>query len=99
MSSTGTPEQGRCGLGPRLPFLVVSPFAQHNEVSNTLIDQSSVVRFVEYNWSLAAMGNGAADQSAGALASMFNFRFPGNEPLFLNPTTGEPAECAWICDQ
>jgi phospholipase C len=25
-ASTGTPEEGRCGLGPRLPFLAVSPY-------------------------------------------------------------------------
>src|SRR6185295_15873441 len=32
----------RCGYGPRLPFVVVSPFAKQNYVSSTLIDQSSI---------------------------------------------------------
>jgi len=88
-SSANTPEQGKCGVGVRIPFLVVSPYSRHNAVSNTLVDQSSVVRFIEYNWSLAAMGNGAADQSAGSLATLFRFGEDRNPPLFLDPTTGQ----------
>ncbi|HLI55600.1 MAG TPA: alkaline phosphatase family protein, partial [Actinomycetota bacterium] len=90
LSSASTPEQGRCGLGPRLPFLVVSPWAKHNSVSSNLIDQSSVVKFIESNWGLPTEGNGAADVAAGSLDSLFNWRFPSSPPLFLNPTTGEP---------
>ncbi len=48
-TSNGAPEQGRCGVGPRLPFLVVSDFARSNFVDNTMIDQSSVVKFIESN--------------------------------------------------
>ena len=90
VNSTGAAEQGRCGLGPRLPFLVVSPWAKSNYVDNLLIDQSSVVKFIEYNWNVPAMGNGAADNAAGSILSMFDFH-EYNFPLFLNPTTGEPA--------
>jgi len=88
-NGAGQPEQAKCGLGPRLPFLVISPFARSNFVDNTLIDQSSVVSFVEYNWHLPAMGNGAADSAAGSLLSMFDFthRVP---KLYLDPNTGEP---------
>ena len=39
-------EQGRCGYGPRLPLLVISPYARSNSVSNTLTDQSSIIKFV-----------------------------------------------------
>ena len=89
VNSTGGQEQGKCGLGPRLPFLVISPWAKSNFVDNTLIDQSSVVKFIEYNWNLTDMGNGAADDAAGSILSMFDFHHY-NFPLFLNPTTGEP---------
>src|SRR2546425_748082 len=48
--SCGTPQpgayQGRCGFGPRLPLLVISPYARINYVDHTLTDQSSVVRFI-----------------------------------------------------
>jgi Phosphoesterase family len=46
-NSQGQPEQGRCGLGARMPFLLVSPWARANYVSNTLLDQASVVKFIE----------------------------------------------------
>ncbi len=89
-NSSGGPEEGKCGVGPRLPLLVISPYAGRNAVSSTLTDQSSVVKFIESNWGLPDMGNGAADQAAGSLDSMFNFEAPPNQPLFLNPSTGVP---------
>ena len=91
VNSSGQPEQGKCGVGLRVPLLVASPWAKTNFVDNTFTDQSSVVKFIEQNWHLPALGNGAADASAGSLMSMFNFsNQQGNAPLFLNPTTGEP---------
>ncbi|MGH2717307.1 MAG: alkaline phosphatase family protein [Actinomycetota bacterium] len=91
MSASGTPEQGKCGLGPRLPFLAISPDAKLNSVSDTLIDQSSVVKFIESNWDLPAQGDGATDANAGSLDSLFNWHGPVTPPLFLNPGNGEPA--------
>jgi phospholipase C len=90
VNSAGQPEQGKCGVGPRLPFLVISPWARQNWVDNTFIDQSSVVKFIEYNWKLPGLGNGAADAAAGSILSMFNFAHPSAPRLFLNPATGEP---------
>jgi phospholipase C len=89
VTDTGTPEQGKCGLGPRLPLLVVSPFAKSNYVSSALIDQSSIVKFIEYNWRLPALGNGAADTLAGSIPDMFDFG-GSNPPLYLDPSSGEP---------
>ena len=92
-------EQGRCGFGPRLPLLVISPFARHNYVDHNLSDQASIANFIEYNWHLRPIP-GSADQVLAAagkregipfdLAGMFNFRGPGNGRLFLNPGTGQP---------
>jgi phospholipase C len=91
-NSSGQAEQGKCGVGPRQPFLVVSPFAGQNVVSHTFIDQSSVVKFIEQNWSLPALGNGAADNAAGSLDTLFDFQAPPAPKLFLNPSTGEPGQ-------
>ncbi|HXC76667.1 MAG TPA: alkaline phosphatase family protein [Candidatus Acidoferrum sp.] len=88
VSAANQPEEGRCGLGVRIPFLVISPFAKRNVVANNIIDQSSVVRFIENNWSLPPMGNGAADASAGSLAPLFSFHDPHNAALLLDPATG-----------
>jgi phospholipase C len=90
LNSAGQPEQGKCGVGPRLPFLVISPYAKQDAVSSSLIDQSSLVKFIESNWNLPAQGNGASDTPAGSLDSLFNFSGPIAPPLYLNPSTGEP---------
>ena len=90
-TDSGTPEQARCGVGPRQPLLVVSPFAKRNYVDNTFTDQSSVVQFIEDNWlGGQRVGNGGADATAGTLDNLFSFRGETNSPLFLNPSTGEP---------
>jgi phospholipase C len=88
----GTPEQARCGLGPRLPLLVISPYARRNFVDSTLTDQSSILRFIEDNWlGGQRLGNGSSDASAGSLENVFDFdRGRSNPPLFLDPSSGEP---------
>ena len=43
----------RCGYGPRLPFLVISPYAKMNYVDHSIIDQASILRFIEDNWNLS----------------------------------------------
>jgi phospholipase C len=86
-----TGQQARCGVGPRQPLLIVSPFAKRNFVDGTFTDQSSVVQFIEDNWlGGQRIGGGAADASAGSLENMFSFRDGEDRPLFLDPTTGEP---------
>jgi phospholipase C len=80
--------QGRCGYGPRFPFLVISPFAKRNFVDSTLTDQSSVVRFIEENWELPFIGNGSFDEIAGTLFNMFDFKDQRSDKLFLDPSTG-----------
>ena len=84
-------QEDRLGYGPRFPMILVSPYAKHNAVINTIADQSSVVRFVEDNWSLGRIGNGSFDVEAGSLNDMFDFS-PGyyNPPVFLDPASGEP---------
>ena len=41
--------QGRCGYGPRLPLLVISPWPKEL-VDHTVTDQTSIIRFIEDNW-------------------------------------------------
>jgi phospholipase C len=85
--------QGRCGYGPRLPFLIISPWAKSNHVDHTLTDQTSVIHFVEDNWlGGQRIGDGSYDALSGSLTGMFNFsRHARPAPrLFLNPNTGEP---------
>ncbi|MDQ6709148.1 MAG: alkaline phosphatase family protein [Candidatus Dormibacteraeota bacterium] len=85
-------QQARCGYGPRLPLLVISPYARGNAVDNTVTDQSSILRFVEDNWlNDQRIGSGSADGIAGSLIGMFDFANPRFDRLILNPTTGQPS--------
>jgi phospholipase C len=80
---------GRCGYGPRLPLLVISPYARRNFVDHTLTDQTSIARFIEDNWGLPRLGDGAMDQLAGSLVAMFDFGTPARtDLLILDPETG-----------
>jgi len=93
-------EQGRCGFGPRLPMMVISPFAKSNYVDHNLSDQASIINFVEYNWGLPGIPGSADQVLAGRnrrqglafdLAGMFDFsRGSRNGKLILNPATGQP---------
>lgn len=83
--------QGRCGYGPRLPLLVVSPWAKVNFVDHSVTDQSSILRFIEDNWELGRIGDQSFDERAGSLLNLFDFRRPGAPKLFLDPITGEPS--------
>jgi phospholipase C len=66
-------EQGRCGYGPRMPLLVISPFSKTGYVDHTLTNQASILRFIEDNWGLGRIA-GSADAGSGTLASMFDFQ-------------------------
>jgi phospholipase C len=81
----------RCGHGPRLPLLVISPFAQTNFVDHSLTDQTSVIRFVEDNWlHQERIGQGSYDALAGSIEGMFDFGSSEHaKQLILDPQTGQ----------
>jgi phospholipase C len=81
--------QDRCGYGPRLPLLVISPYAKKNFVDHTVTEQASILRFIEDNWGLGRLGDQSFDARAGSLDGMFDFSHPSNQTLFLDPSTGE----------
>jgi phospholipase C len=84
--------QGRCGYGPRLPLLLISPYAKSNYVDHSLTDQTSIIRFVEDNWlGGQRIGNGSFDALAGTVNNMFDFSHPQKGIYLLNETTGEVA--------
>jgi phospholipase C len=84
--------QGRCGYGPRLPLMLISPYAKQNFVDHTLTDQSSIIHFIEDNWlGGKRIGSGSFDAISGGVNNMFDFSHRDNRSEFvLDPTTGEP---------
>jgi phospholipase C len=85
---TAAHAQGRCGYGPRLPLLVVSPWSKQNFVDHTVTDQSSILRFIEDNWLGGQRIAGSFDSRAGVLTNMFDFRILHVDPVLLDETTG-----------
>jgi phospholipase C len=83
--------EARCGYGPRLPLLVISPYAKRNFVDHAVTDQSSILKFVELNWSLGPIGGASYDALAGTLKNVFDFSQSPTRTLILDPVTGEPA--------
>jgi phospholipase C len=89
--ATAVHAQGRCGYGPRLPLLVISPYANPNFVDHTTTDQSSITRFIEDNWLNGQRIQGSFDSLAGTLDNMFNFQAkPNTAGFLLSPSSGEP---------
>lgn len=85
--------QGRCGYGPRLPLLMISPWAKPNYVSHTITDQSSILRFIEDTFvNHQRIGQGSYDSIAGSLDDMLDVR--GTAPqngavILLDSATGQ----------
>ena len=84
-------QQARCGFGPRLPMMVISPWSKSNFVDGSLSSQTSVVSFIEDNWlGGQRIPGGSADTWAGTISNMFDFSHPNGNRLFLDPSSGEP---------
>jgi phospholipase C len=89
--ATPPAQNARCGVGPRQPLLVISPWAKQNFVDNTFTEQASILRFVEDNWGLGRIGNQSADSASGSLDNAFDFN-PNDRrapAIILDPNTGE----------
>ena len=87
--SASTSSQGRCGYGPRLPLLVISPYARQNYIDHRTTDQSSILRFIEDNWDLGRIGGDSSDVKAGTLNGLFDFHDDRRAAkLILDPATG-----------
>jgi phospholipase C len=82
----------RCGHGPRLPFLLISPYSRVNYIDHTALDQTSIMKFIEFNWGVLPIpaAQHSFDASAGDLQGMFDFvTAPHDTPVYLDPNTGE----------
>ena len=70
------------GNGPRVPLLVISPFAKRANIAHGMYDSCSLTRFIEDNWNLGRLNQGTGDllrdsQVAPLNASCDFFNFPG----------------------
>ena|GEM_PF-3969987 len=67
------------GDGPRVPMMVVSPYAERGYVDHTYYDHVSILKFIESNWNLPTL-------SARSLGNLPNPHANGADPYV--PTNG-----------
>ncbi|MGH9432398.1 MAG: alkaline phosphatase family protein [Terriglobia bacterium] len=73
------------GLGPRVPLLIISPYAQAGYISHTQYEFASVLKFIEEAFNLPALT--ARDANASDTTDSFNFSQAPLSPLILSPQT------------
>jgi phospholipase C len=76
--------QDRCGPGPRLPLLVISPYAKSDYIDSTPTEQASITAFIEDNWQTGRLGDSSFDQRAGSLDAMFDFAATSGRRVILS---------------
>lgn len=59
------------GLAFRVPTLVISPYAKKNYVSHAVMDHVSILRLVQWNWTLPSLN--ARNAQSGDMFDMFDF--------------------------
>jgi phospholipase C len=65
------PTMDSVGLGPRVPMLVVSPFAKKGFVSHTQMDDVSILKFIQKTFGLTSLN--ARNDASNDISDMFSF--------------------------
>ena len=96
------------GDGPRVPMIVVSPYAKRGAVDHTYNDHVSVLKFIEANWRLSPLSAVSLDNlpnatpgayvpndrpAIGNLMTMFDFSHPDFATVKL-PAAAQPSQAA-----
>jgi len=72
------------GDGPRVPMIVVSPYARRGAVDHTYNDHVSILKFIEANWKLDPLTSYSADNLPNATPQAY---VPADRPAIGNLTT------------
>jgi len=68
------------GDGPRIPFIVVSPYSQGGKVVHTYFDHASVLKFIERNWGLKPLTSRSRDNLPNPISAEHDPYVPINPP-------------------
>jgi phospholipase C len=79
------PQLDQFGLGPRVPLLIISPYAKPGYISHTAYDHTSVLKFIETRYGLQPLTS--RDAAANNILDSFDFNAPPQPPLILQPRT------------
>jgi len=75
------PALDQFGLGPRVPLIIISPYAKAGYISHTQYEFSSVLKFIEELFGLPALT--LRDANANDTTDSFDFEQVPNAPLVL----------------
>ncbi|MGH3498234.1 MAG: alkaline phosphatase family protein [Nocardioidaceae bacterium] len=68
------------GDGPRVPMIVVSPWAKRHFVSHRYDDHASILKFIERNWSLRPLTSRSLDNLPNPVTALGHPYVPVNGP-------------------
>jgi len=68
------------GDGPRTVLIAVSPFAKRGHVDHTYADHASILKFIEWNWTLPSLSSRSRDNLPNPIAAPNAPYFPLNSP-------------------
>jgi phospholipase C len=68
------------GDGPRIPFIVVSPYSRGGKVVHTYYDHASILKFIERNWGLKPLTSRSRDNLPNPVSAAGNPYVPLNPP-------------------
>ncbi len=71
------------GFGPRVPMLLISPWARRGHIASQTLEFSSVLKMIETIWGLEPLTD--RDRHASDMLELFEFERPPRPPLFLEP--------------
>jgi phospholipase C len=75
------------GDGPRIPLIVVSPYAKPGFIDHTYGDHASLLKFIEKNWSLQPLAASSRDNLPNPTSDPGATYFPTNSPAIGDLTT------------
>jgi len=75
------PQVDEFGYGFRVPAIMVGPYVRRAQIDSTVLDFTSILKFIEDNWELDPLTE--RDASANSLASAFDFSQEPREAVFI----------------
>ena len=76
------------GYGFRVPALLVSPYARMGHIDHTLLDHTSILKFIEENWDIPSLAT--RDAKANNITSAFDFSMTPRPAILVSDTREIP---------
>jgi phospholipase C len=82
------PDVGEFGYGFRVPALLVSPYAKKGYIDHTQLDFTSMLKFIQYNWTIEPLAN--RDANAQNFLDAFDFKSGPRQAGIIEATRPVP---------